>query len=233
MDAASNFYCTGYFKSATADFGLETLTTTGAEDVFITSLGMEIVPVELVSLSASANDGKVLLKWKTATELNNSGFEIQRSINKVDFKRIGFVNGNGTTTQTNSYAFTDESPSDGKSYYRLKQIDFDGTFEYSQIVEVAIGTPATYQVSENYPNPFNPTTNVRIDLPVESKVSYKLYNSIGQTVKTFDSKDYSAGTHVLQIDGSDLSSGVYYFSIKLNGKDGSSIVKTSKMILLK
>lgn len=233
VDYDGNFYGTGYFRLA-ADFGDSTLTSAGLDDMFLTKITPVIVPVELVSFTISVNNNNIVsLNWKTATELNNSGFEIQRSIDGVTYNRIGFVNGSGTTTQANSYSFIDNSPSNSKNYYRLKQIDFDGTFEYSQIVEVGIGIPATYQVSKNYPNPFNPTTNVKIDLPVESNVSYKLYNSIGETVKIFDSKEYAAGTHVLQIDGSNLSSGVYYFSIRLNGKDGTSNVKTSKMILLK
>lgn len=232
VDNNGNLYGTGYFK-LTSDFGNTNLVTTGGEDAFITNIGEIIVPVELVSFSASSNTNNIILSWKTATELNNSGFEIQRSKDGITFAKIGFVEGKGTTTRTSSYSFADKSPYSGKSYYRLKQIDFDGTYEYSKVVETGLGLPSTYKVSENYPNPFNPSTNVRIELPVQANVTLKLYNSIGQIVKIYDSQEYAAGSHILRIDASDLSSGVYYYSVQMIGKDGSSNLKTSKMILLK
>jgi len=232
VDNGGNLYATGYFK-LTAAFGSTSLTASASEDIFITRIGNYKIPVELLSFEASNVNGKINLDWQTATELNNSGFEIQRSSDKLSFSKVAFIAGNGTTTEQKSYSFTDEIPLSGKSYYRLKQIDFDGTFAYSAVVEVESALPSNYFVSDNYPNPFNPSTSIRIDLMVQSNVTLSLFNSLGEVVSAYNSKDYAAGSHILNIDGSNLASGVYYYAVNIRGSNGITKFKTSKMVLLK
>ena len=120
------------------------------------------IPVELTSFSSSINDNDVTLNWKTATETNNQGFQIDRlkTLHKRidEWQNIGFVNGKGTTTETQSYSFVDENLASGKYLYRLKQIDFDGSYEYSNIIEVEVNAPKKFSLEQNYPNPFNPST---------------------------------------------------------------------------
>ena len=143
--------------------------------VILFSGGTDVVPVELLSFSGSTENGKVNLIWATATETNNLGFEIERKIqdkgpNSHTWKKIGFVNGRGTTTERTYYSFTDDSDVQGKIMYRLKQIDYDGTFEYSPEIEVEVGNPLTYSLEQNYPNPFNPITTINFAIPVSGNV---------------------------------------------------------------
>ncbi|MBL1212881.1 MAG: hypothetical protein HND52_05950, partial [Ignavibacteriae bacterium] len=142
------------------------------DDIFMTNTG--VVPVELTSFAASVSDAGVTLNWATATETNNSGFSIERSVDNVEFNAIAFVDGHGTTTEKTNYTYVDKSVSAAKAYYRLKQIDFDGTSAYSNVVEVDLNIPTDFSISQNYPNPFNPSTTIKFGLPVESKVTINL-----------------------------------------------------------
>ena len=121
---------------------------------------IEIVPVELISLTALANGKEVTLNWSTATELNNQGFEVQRKFGSNDFLTVGSVKGHGTTTSPNQYSFIDKLVDPGKYFYRLKQMDFGGKYEYSQTVEVDVRLLDKFALEQNYPNPFNPTTTI-------------------------------------------------------------------------
>ncbi|GAB4297831.1 MAG: hypothetical protein Kow0098_22520 [Ignavibacteriaceae bacterium] len=200
-------------------------------------LGNPVIPVELVSFSASVNRNTVTLNWQTATEINNQGFEIQRreTINETEWEKIGFVEGNGTTTQPQSYTFSDENLPAETYKYRLKQTDFDGSYQYSKTVEVEITQPVEFILEQNYPNPFNPTTKIRYSIPSvilsEAKnlfVSLKLYDLLGREVKTLVNQEQPAGSYEVELNASDLTGGIYFYQITAGEYKASK-----KLVLLK
>lgn len=194
--------------------------------------GADVVPVEFVSFNASVTNNVVNLNWATATETNNKGFEVQRSSNNSEFATIGFVDGNGTTTGTSNYTYADATQS-GKYSYRLKQVDFDGTSSYSNTVEVNV-VPTSFDLGQNYPNPFNPSTMISFNLPSESKVSLIVYNATGQMVQELVNNTISAGYNEVSFNASELTSGIYFYTLKAISADGSSnFQSTKKMLLLK
>jgi hypothetical protein len=197
------------------------------------SISNEALPVELTSFTASTEKNGVTLNWKTATETNNYGFEIQRSVVSSQqsgnvWSKIGFVEGNGTTNAPKSYSFTDKS-ANGKTSYRLKQIDRDGKFEYSQTVEVTAATaPKEFALEQNYPNPFNPTTAISYQLSANSFTTLKIYDALGREAATLVNEVKEAGYYSAQFDGTKLSSGMYYARLSSNGK-----TQIRKIVLLK
>lgn len=192
------------------------------------------IPVELTSFTASVAMNSVTLMWSTATETNNRGFEIERSqktkVNgQMNWEMIGFVNGKGTSTEINNYSFTDKDLAAGVYNYRLKQIDFDGTYKYYLLNEsIEVGIPDEFTLSQNYPNPFNPSTTIEFSLPKDAKVKLVIYNSIGEEVATLVNNQLSAGYYKYNWNASDLTSGIYYY--KLISDDGFLV---KKMMLLK
>jgi photosystem II stability/assembly factor-like uncharacterized protein len=191
------------------------------------------VPVELASFSAVVNGNNVLLSWTTASEINNQGFEIQRLQNYKnkelqDWKTIGFVEGNGTTTEQQFYSFIDDDIKTGTYLYRLKQIDFDGTFEYSSIIEVEVRVPTEFFLSQNYPNPFNPSTTIRYSLKEDGLVNIKVYNILGSEAATLVNEHKSQGEHRATFNANNLSSGTYFYVIRVN-----DFTAVKKMILFK
>lgn len=191
-----------------------------------------VIPVELTSFVASVSGNNVNLSWKTATEINNSGFEVQRS-NGGEFKTITFIAGKGTTTEPQVYSFVDKGVESGKYSYRLKQIDFDGTSELSSTVEVEVLSPKEFYLAQNYPNPFNPSTTINFSLASDSKVTLKIFNILGQEIMTLIDGNYTAGNHKINFDGSSLNSGVYMYRLDATGIDGKSFASVKKMILNK
>ena len=194
-----------------------------------------IVPVELTTFSATSNNKEVILNWSTATELNNQGFEVQRKFGSNDFVTIGSVKGHGTTTSPNNYTYVDKLTDAGKYFYRLKQIDYGGKYEYSQTVEVNWSPFTTYKLEQNYPNPFNPTTTIGFGLPASPNpseggalVTLKVYDILGNEVKTLVNKEMEAGYHSIDFNASDLPSSVYFYRIQ-----SGNFIDTKKMILLK
>ncbi|MCL6495757.1 MAG: VCBS repeat-containing protein, partial [Ignavibacterium sp.] len=165
--------------------------------IFLKGTGL-IVPVEITSFTASVIANDVHLNWSTATETNNRGFEIHRSVilngvrNPV-WESVGFVKGNGTTTEPKNYSFVDEGLASGKYVYRLKQIDYDGSIEYSDIVEATINVPEKFELDQNYPNPFNPTTKISWQSPVSSWQTLKVYDILGNEVATLVDEEKPAG----------------------------------------
>ena len=187
-----------------------------------------IIPVELVSFTSSIINNSVNLNWITATELNNSGFDIEKSIDNSTWNKIGFVDGNGTSTEIHNYSFADQTPFVGTSYYRLKQIDFDGTTEYSNTIEVTFGAISEFALDQNYPNPFNPSTKINYSIKEKSNVELKIFDLLGSEIATLVNEEKSPGNYEVFFDASKSSSGVYLYSIK-----AGSFVQTRKMLLMK
>jgi len=195
--------------------------------------GNSVVPVELTSFTASVIDGNVTLSWSTATETNNSGFEVERSFNGSDFVNVAFVAGNGTSLQIHNYSITDKNLVDGNYSYRLKQIDFNGDFEYSKIINIEVTAPVEFSLAQNFPNPFNPSTKITFGLAIDSKVKLSVYNLLGEQVAELLNSNFSAGTHNVSFDASNLNSGVYFYRLDANGIDGQNFSSIKKMILAK
>ncbi len=192
----------------------------------------QVVPVELTSFTAKADNNTVTLNWTTATELNNSGFQIERS-NGSEYQTVGFVAGHGTSTNVHNYTFVDQNVEAGSYNYRLKQIDLDGTFEYSNTIEVEVLGLREFALGQNYPNPFNPSTTINFSLAVDSKVSLKVFNVLGQEVASLVNGQMSAGSQKISFDASSLNSGVYFYRLDADGIDGQKFSSTKKMILTK
>ena len=189
------------------------------------------LPVELSSFSASTIGSTVKLSWKTETEVNNYGFDVERSelsAERQAWEKIGFVNGNGNSNSPKSYTFTDTDVLSGKYSYRLKQIDNDGKFEYSKVIEVDLGAPTKFELSQNYPNPFNPVTTIRFSLPEAGNVKLTLFNILGQEIKTLVNDFKESGVHTINFDATDLNSGMYIYKI-----EAGNFVQTRKMTLIK
>ena len=175
-----------------------------------------IIPVELVSFNALVNGNSVNLSWQTASELNNSGFEIQRKSENTEWKKIGFVQGAGTTTEKKSYSFSDSYSGQGTISYRLKQIDFDGTSTFSNVVNVNLSTPSEFKLNQNYPNPFNPSTTVSFTIPKATNVKLNIYNQIGQQVGELVNRNLEAGSYDYTWNAEGQSSGIYFYELQAN-----------------
>jgi FlgD Ig-like domain len=190
--------------------------------------------VELKSFTAKSINNTILLNWQTATEVNNNGFEIQRSVKKDGWKKIGFVLGHGNSNSLIEYSFVDNSPTIcDELQYRLKKLDNDGKFTYSGIIKLSIGMPNNYQVMQNYPNPFNPSTTIKFQLPKNSLVSIKVYDQIGNEIATLINEEKTAGSHIVQWNGKNsqgttVASGVYFYKIS-----AGNYIATYKMNFLK
>jgi hypothetical protein len=186
------------------------------------------VPVEFASFTSSLNGNVVTLNWSTASETNNAGFEIEKSAAvNGNFEKIGFVKGFGTTANVQAYSYS-ETSDNGSFIYRLKQIDFDGKYNYSNEVKVDIGLPTEFTLSQNYPNPFNPNTSIQFTVPELSHVRLDVYSITGELVETIVNEVKEIGSYNVVFNASKLSSGVYIYRMT-----AGSVVITKKMNLLK
>ena len=198
------------------------------------SINSMVTPVELNSFNADVKRSNINLTWRTATELNNKGFEIERRTATGEFTKIAFVNGNGTTTESKTYAYVDKDVHDGRYSYRLRQIDFDGESSLSKTIEVNVNIIEKFNLEQNYPNPFNPSTVIKYQIPQLGLITIKIYNMLGKEIATLVHEVKNAGIYELNFDGSDYSSGVYFYSIKVAASDGkNNFSAVKKMILLK
>lgn len=172
------------------------------------------LPVELASFISTVSGNTVTLNWSTSSELNNSGFDIERSVVENEWTKVGHVEGNGTTSELTSYSFSDRGLSTGIYNYRLKQIDFNGNYEYYNLSsEVNVGLPLTYSLSQNYPNPFNPSTKIEYALPKEGNTVLTVYDMSGKEVARLVNEFKSAGFHSVTFNSANLSSGNYFYRI--------------------
>jgi hypothetical protein len=202
-----------------ADLNLTVINPNTAENIWC-----GIIPVELKSFLYEIEDNKVLLKWYTATETNNMGFEIYR-----DEEEIGFVEGHGSTTEEQEYLFIDNNVPSGTYFYSLIQIDYDGTRENIGEIEVVVNnTPNVFSLLQNYPNPFNPTTKIKYALPQNSVVVLKIFDVLGNEVATLVNEEKPIGSYEVEFDATILSSGIYFYRLQ-----AGSFVETKKMVLMK
>jgi hypothetical protein len=233
LSAFNNGSFSGQLRTMNPATGMTTLVTDwGLQQVAPFALDTNPIPVELTSFTASVTDNDVILNWTTASEINNHGFEVQKMLGN-EFYSIGFVTGYGTTTEVQSYSFVDRKVASGTHSYRLKQVDFDGGFEYSEVIEVDATVPDVYSLAQNYPNPFNPTTKIEFGLAVDSRVNLKVFNILGQLVAEIIDANMTVGFHEIDFDASALNSGVYFYTLEALGIDGTNFVQTRKMILTK
>ncbi|QQS36005.1 MAG: S8 family peptidase [Ignavibacteriales bacterium] len=231
------------FEATDSISALQGITVTGGRlNVYNALLPVSApqIPVELVSFSAEANETSVSLSWITSTEVNNRGFEVERKnvgrqseIGNQGWGVLGFVEGKGTTTEQNFYSFSDKNVLTGKYQYRLKQIDYDGSYEYSKVVDVDLSRPNTYSLEQNYPNPFNPTTKIKFtvgDAFYASLLLVKLtvFDVLGNEIVTLVNEEKSAGVYEIEFDASNLPSGIYFYKLQ-----SAAFSQTNKMLLLK
>ncbi len=220
------YYNNGTVGNKDDDYLFSQLITTGfSEFVF----GSESAfPVELSSFSAVKSDNKVILNWATATELNNNGFEIERNVNN-NWEKIGYISGFGNSNSIKEYSFTDNNLTiAGKYLYRLKQIDNDGKFTYSNIIEVNIEAPKEFELVQNYPNPFNPETTINYSIPQNGNVKLVVFNTLGEKIATLVNGFTEAGTHSVKFNAGNLPSGIYFYQINTG-----NFSDVKKMILTK
>jgi murein tripeptide amidase MpaA/5-hydroxyisourate hydrolase-like protein (transthyretin family) len=240
------FSAEGYYPQAITNVSVSNFQTT----ILDVHLIPEFVPVELISFTANVFRNSVELKWQTGTETNNAGFEIERcQLSNVKSQRdwilIGAVPGCGTTTEPRTYSFTDNNIKTGTFKYRLKQIDFDGSFSFSNIIEVEVNIPYEFALEQNYPNPFNPSTKIKFTIPpVETRhasslqmVTLTVYDVLGNEIATLVSEEKPAGIYEVEFNtGShssstgikDLTSGIYFYNLQ-----AGSFIQTNKMIFIK
>lgn len=187
-------------------------------------------PVELTSFNAEVIDHKVHLQWITASEINFSGFSIERSKNNSSFLEIGFVHSQRNNTSKNVYNYADESVYPGFYSYRLKIVNMDGSFEFSPEVKVFIEGPAEFNLSQNYPNPFNPSTKVKYSVPVSSTVKLTLFDVLGKEIARIFEGELEAGEYetAISADAFTLSSGIYFIKLETAG-----FQKSIKLTLVK
>lgn len=190
------------------------------------------LPVEMTSFTAKESGDQIELNWETKTEVNNYGFEVERCTpennEQKTWQKIGFVQGNGNSNSPKRYKFTDNNPTGGSKFvYRLKQIDTDGAYEYSDEVEVEL-LPTKYELFQNYPNPFNPVTNIKFSLPEQTQLKINLYNMLGELVATIAQGTYVSGYHLVTLNASNLPSGTYIYRLESN-----EFVQVKKLLLLK
>ncbi len=196
------------------------------------------LPVELTSFSANVVNNEIVLNWITSTEKNNKGFEIERKFKNNKWETIGFIDGKGTTTETHLYSFKDNYKNisyEGRVLYRIKQLDLNGSFEYSKIIYADVDfTPNVYTFSQNYPNPFNPVTSIKYSLPLESEVIIFVANSLGQEVAELVNKIQNEGFYEVSWNADNFASGVYFYTIKAESTNKQlSFQNTKKLILIK
>ncbi|HEY6436138.1 MAG TPA: PQQ-dependent sugar dehydrogenase, partial [Ignavibacteriaceae bacterium] len=188
-----------------------------------------IAPVELSSFSAILLENRIKLIWRTETEVNNYGFDVLRSVDRDNWENIGFVEGHGNSNSPKDYFFFDENITSGEYSYRLKQIDTDGNFEFSRVIEVDFGSEMNFELKQNFPNPFNPSTVLQYNIPEESNVQIVIYNSLGMQIDIIENGTEHSGFYEKTWNAERFVSGIYYARIMAqstsSGKVYSNVIK--------
>lgn len=229
LSLGAHFYFTIYSFN-----GSDTLINYKIDGKQRTDISTSSTPVELVSFTASVNNDQIILNWKTATELNNYGFNIERGLDKnsdgnILYNKIGFVKGSGNSTSPINYSYSDKMDNSGTYYYRLKQMDNNGSYMISSPVEVNYKSIYNgYSLDQNYPNPFNPSTIISYSIPLSSNVKLAVYNVLGQQVKIVENVYKNAGSYKVTLNSDDLNSGIYFYKI-----EAGQFSQIRKMILVK
>jgi len=182
--------------------------------VTVNPIPCSILPVELLDFNASVIDRKTILNWNTVTEINNAGFEVERSVNGISWKTLGFIKGAGTSYSTQHYQFTDGSVLNGKYLYRLKQIDLDNKFKYSKVLSVTLSGNLVYELGQNYPNPSHGEAVISYSVPERINVYIALYDMYGRTVQVLANKTTSAGTYTVNLNTDNLAKGEYFYRMQ-------------------
>ncbi|MBP1648983.1 MAG: Fibronectin type domain protein [Bacteroidetes bacterium] len=201
--------------------------------------GASGLPVQISSMTAvQKHEGSVELRWTTLSETQNYGFQVERSAEAMGgFVPLanGFVAGHGTTVEPHTYEYIDATAGVASWYYRLNQIDLDGSSHYTDAIRVQFatgieegGTPAAFSLAQNYPNPFNPATRIDYRLPMASHVRLLVFNSLGQQVATIVDGEVAAGSHQVEFDAARLAGGVYFYRIQ-----AGAYVETRRLVVLK
>ena len=242
INLLSGYLFSQVYSSITYDAGTQIEILSGADvcanDILINgsfsgggTLCTGPLPVTLSEFTFSTDKNNVELKWKTVLEINNSGFDIERKSADPHavWKKIGFVNGNGNTNEPKIYSYGDKNLPTGKYLYRLKQIDFNGNFEYFDLfTEIVIGKPKSFKLGQNYPNPSNPKSKIDFEIPEQNNVSIKVYNILGEEVAELMNETKEPGYYTVEFDGSSLASGTYFYRI-LSG----NYTEIKKIVLVK
>lgn len=192
------------------------------------------LPVTISSFISFVDKNNVRLSWQTEYEINNAGFRIERMDTKENkWKELWFVAGHGTVNEPHSYNFEDRKLGVSAYKYRLKQIDYNGSYEYFELEsEVIIKAPGKFNLSQNYPNPSNPKSRIEYEIPVTGKVIIKVYDLLGKEAATLVNETKEGGYYITEFDGTNLATGVYFYHISAEG-NGQKFIKTMKMVLLK
>jgi hypothetical protein len=218
--------------------GVKDVTITNPDGQTMTGIGIlnitPALPVEMSSFTSLTQDRNVNLYWTTAFEIMNAGFDIERkNSTSANWNKIGYVKGNGTTTNPTNYSFSDYKLNTGNYNYRLKQFDYNGNFEYFNLnTLVSVGSPLSFNLSQNYPNPSNPVSKIDFQLPLSGEVKMTIFDATGKSVKTLVNQTMDAGYYTVTFDGNNLASGIYYYNILIKMKS-QSYSKTMKLVLIK
>lgn len=230
----------GYGTNFSACWTANYTGTAGSQGNFsVVQLTDEPLPVELASFTAFTNNNNTVLNWTTVSEINNLGFDIERKaiipMQETQWTKIGNVYGHGNSNELKNYTFIDAGLQTGRYLYRLKQIDYNGSFEYFNLNnEIEVGVPKQFLLSQNYPNPFNPITKIDYEIPFDSKVSLEVYDMLGRKAASLINNDLQkAGYYSVRLNGNNLTSGTYFYKISAAGINGKEFVLTKKMILIK
>ncbi len=201
----------------------------GDNGLIIGYLDTLITPVELNSFKGTIlKRNNIFLEWSTSTETNNKGFEIERSEDEQTWIKVGFINGTGNSTEINNYKFTDKIEKPGLYFYRLKQIDYDGSFNFSNIIATNVSAPSEFRLNQNYPNPFNPETTIEFEIPETEPIRLTVYNLLGERVKELVNGKLEPGYYNYTFNGAHYSSGTYIYTLESKNQ-----IESRKMILLK